>query len=660
MPIVQVALDIPLDRLFDYEAPTAMADDVGRRVLVPFGQEQKVGIILAVNASSLHPVEQIKPISILWRDVPALSASDLGFLRFCSEYYHHPLGPVVLNALPPGLRRISGWTPPKRQSRPSVPEAVAFPTLTADQAVAVAAIRSQDAGFRPFLLKGITGSGKTEVYLNAIQHWVQQGKQVLVLTPEINLTPQFELRFRQRLPDISMVSLHSNLGEKERVSRWLKAQSGEASVILGTRLAVLCPIPRLGLIVVDEEHDASYKQQEGLRYSARDLAIVRARMLQIPVVLGSATPALESWWNSQSGRYQLLTLSQRAQPGARLPLIEMIAAPPRHSPQSIAKPLLTALGQRLARAEQSLVFINRRGYAPVLLCGQCGWVCACDRCSARMVVHLRARQLRCHHCGDQRPIPTHCPECGNTRLESTGEGTQKIEAQLREQFPSARILRVDSDSLSRRDAWAETATAIQEGDVDIIVGTQIMVKGHDFPKITLVAALNVDGALFSSDFRGSERLFSQLVQVAGRAGRADRPGEVMIQTAFPDHPLFGALLQHDYEAFAKRELEQRRLAGFPPFMYQAILRAAAENPGHVESFMAEAVEKARPLAGGIEIYDPVPAPMARLAGKTRMQLLAQCSHRGRLQAFLTTWQSHLFAMARSRVSWVLDVDPLEL
>ncbi len=660
MPIVQVALDIPLNRLFDYEAPTATADDVGRRVLVPFGQEEKVGVILAVNTGSEHPVEQIKPVRMLWRDVPALSASDLHFLRFCSDYYHHPLGQVILNALPPGLRRISGWTPPKRQAKTAIPEAVAFPTLTPDQCNAVAAIRAQGAGFRPFLLKGITGSGKTEVYLNAIQHWVQQGRQVLVLTPEINLTPQFELRFRQRLPDISMVSLHSNLGEKERVTRWLRAQRGEASVILGTRLAVLCPIPRLGLIVVDEEHDASYKQQEGLRYSARDLAIVRAQMLQIPVVLGSATPALESWWNSQSGRYHLLKLSQRALPRARLPLIELVAAPPRHAPQTISKPILEALGQRLARADQSLVFINRRGYAPVLLCGQCGWVCECSRCSARMVVHLRARHLRCHHCGDQRPIPSHCPECGNACLESTGEGTQKIEALLREQFPAARILRVDSDTLSRRDAWAETAAAIEEGRVDIIVGTQIMVKGHDFPKITLVAALNVDGALFSSDFRGSERLFSQLVQVAGRAGRADRPGEVMIQTAFPDHPLFGALLQHDYDTFAQQELEQRRLAGFPPFMYQAILRAAAENPSHVESFMAEAVRWAQPLADGIEIYDPVPAPMARLAGKTRLQLLAQCSHRGRLQAFLTTWQAHLFAMARSRVSWVLDVDPLEL
>ncbi|NDU93010.1 MAG: primosomal protein N' [Ferrovum sp.] len=641
-------------------SPTATASDVGRRVLVPFGQEEKVGVILAVNASSDHPAEQIKPIRMLWRDVPALSETDLRFLRFCSEYYHHPMGSVVVNALPPGLRRVSGWSPPKRQARTTIPDALPFPVLTADQSDAVTAICAHGTGFRPYLLKGITGSGKTEVYLNAIQHGVQQGMQVLVLTPEINLTPQFELRFRQRLPDVPLISLHSNLGEKARAARWLKAQSGEASVILGTRLAVLCPIPRLGLIVVDEEHDASYKQQEGLRYSARDLAIVRAQMLQIPVVLGSATPALESWWNGQSGRYQLLKLSQRAQPGARLPPILLVAAPPKHSAQSISKPVLQALGQRLERAEQSLVFINRRGYAPVLLCSQCGWVCACSRCSARMVVHLRARHLRCHHCGGQRTIPSHCPECGNTRLESTGDGTQKIEALLREQFPSARIMRVDSDTLSRRDAWADTAAAIHEGAVDIIVGTQIMVKGHDFPKITLVAALNVDGALFSNDFRGSERLFSQLVQVAGRAGRADRPGEVMIQTAFPDHPLFSALLQHDYETFAQRELEQRRLAGFPPFVYQAILRASSENPDHVEAFMAEAVQSAKPLAEGIEIYDPVPAPMARLAGKTRLQLLAQCSHRGRLQAFLTIWQTHLFAMARSRVSWILDVDPLEL
>ncbi len=660
MPIVQVALDIPLSRLFDYEAPTATAADIGRRVLVPFGHEDKVGIILAIKTDADCTPEQIKPIKALWQDVPALSESDLSFLHFCSEYYHHPLGPVILNALPPGLRRISGWTPPKRQTKIVTPEAVPFPPLTPDQITAAKAIHACPSGFQTFLLHGITGSGKTEVYLNAIQRVVQQDMQVLVLTPEINLTPQLELRFRQRLPTVPLISLHSNLGEKERVARWLKAQRGEASVILGTRLAVFCPIPHLGLIVVDEEHDASYKQQEGLRYSARDLAVVRAQMLQIPIILGSATPAIESWWNARSGRYQLLKLSQRAQPGARLPLIHLVQPSRRPSPQTISKTVLQALQQRLDRSEQSLVFINRRGYAPTLLCSQCGWVCSCTRCSARMVVHLRAHQLRCHHCGDQCAIPLHCPECGNARLESIGDGTQKIETQLREQFPAARILRIDSDTLSRQDAWTETAAAIQTGQVDILVGTQVLVKGHDFPKITLVVALNVDGALFSNDFRGGERLFSQLIQVAGRAGRADRPGEVMIQTDFPQHPLFMALLQHDYEDFAQRELEQRRLAGFPPFVYQAILRASAEKASLVESFMLEALQLAKPIAKGIEIYDPVPAPMARLAGKTRLQLLAQCNNRSRLQTFLTAWQTQLFTIARSRVSWVLDVDPLEL
>ncbi|MDE1942092.1 MAG: primosomal protein N' [Betaproteobacteria bacterium] len=659
MPIVQVAFDLPLDRLFDYLAPEASAADVGLRTLAPFGSGQKVGVILSVVSESRWPEEQLRPVTAIWRDTPPLSQADLKLLHFCSTYYHHPLGAVTLNALPPGLRRIKGWSPPRRRRKCAEVEPVAAPTLTSEQQAAVASVLSGMDGFQPVLLHGITGSGKTEVYLRLIEQQVAAGRQVLVLAPEISLTPQLEQRFRQRLPGISMVSMHSGLGEKERAVRWLEAQNGEAAVVLGTRSAIFCPMPRLGLIVVDEEHDGSYKQQEGLRYSARDLALVRAQQLQIPAVLGSATPALESWWNVQAGRYRLLSLSDRAISGARLPSIRLVETSAAQA-QDMSPVVLEALASRLARKEQSLVFVNRRGYAPVLFCPQCRWISGCSRCSARMVVHLRRHELRCHHCGLKHPIPQRCPDCGNTHLETLGSGTQKIEAALHSHFPSARILRLDSDTLTRREAWEETLKTIHAGEVDILVGTQLLVKGHDFPRITLVAALGVDQALYSSDFRSSERLFAQLVQVAGRAGRAADSGEVLIQTAFPGHPLFQSLLAHDYPGFAQRELEERRLTGFPPFAYQALLRASSENPAALEKFMQEAVEATPPRQHGLEIYDPVPPPLARLAGKARLQLLVQAPHRAQLQEFLSAWEARLHALAPRSVQWSLDVDPTEL
>ncbi|MBU6504222.1 MAG: primosomal protein N' [Betaproteobacteria bacterium] len=659
MPIVQVAFDLPLDRLFDYLAPDATMADTGRRILAPFGPGQKVGVILAVSNESQWPEQQLRPVTAIWRDTPPFSPDDLKLLRFCSTYYHHPLGAVLLNALPPGLRRTKGWLPPRRRRKVDPVQPADAPVLTGEQDNAVRTVLSGSGTFHPVLLHGVTGSGKTEIYLRLIEQQVAQGRQILVLTPEISLTPQLEQRFRERLPGIALVSMHSGLGEKERAARWLEAQSGEAAVVLGTRSAIFCPMPRLGLIVVDEEHDSSYKQQEGLRYSARDLALVRAQQLHIPVILGSATPALETWWNAQAGRYRLLSLSARAIPGARLPAIRLIETPAAQA-QDIAPVVLEAIGSRMARNEQSLVFVNRRGYAPVLFCPQCHWISGCNRCTAKMVVHLRLHELRCHHCGLKRPIPKHCPDCGNTHLDTLGSGTQKIEAKLRSHFPSARILRLDSDSLTRRDAWEETMQAIHAGEVDILVGTQLLVKGHDFPKITLVAALGADQALYSSDFRSSERLFAQLVQVAGRAGRAADRGEVLIQTAFPGHPLFQALLAHDYPGFAQRELDDRRLTGFPPFAYQALLRAASENPDALEKFMKDAGAAAPALSTGMEIYDPVPPPLAKIAGKARLQLLVQAGHRTRLQEFLTAWETRLHALAPRSVQWSLDVDPTEL
>ncbi len=660
MPTVKIAFDLPLNRLFDYEAPQATEDDIGRRVLAPFGTGEKTGVIMGVGHPPEVPSHQLRAISTLWRDLPPLSHDDLRLLRFCSDYYHHPLGAVVLNALPPALRKKTPWSPPRRRKPlPEVPVEAA-PALNSAQQEAIDAVLSRVGHFDAYLLFGITGSGKTEVYLQLIRALVSQGFQALILTPEINLTPQLEMRFRQRLHGVPLVCMHSALGEKERAVRWLAAQNGEAAVVLGTRSTVFCPMPKLGLIVVDEEHDTSYKQQEGLRYSARDVALVRAQQRQVPILLGTATPALETWWNAESGKYRLLTLPQRAIAGATLPRMQLIEFPGGGASREISGPVTEAIRQRLERHEQSLIFINRRGFAPVLFCSQCHWLSGCPHCAAKMVVHLRAKQLRCHHCGGTQPIPDRCPDCGNTHLDLLGAGTQKVEEELRQDFPEARILRLDRDTLSRQDAWRDTLASIQSGEVDILIGTQLLAKGHDFPNITLVAALGVDGALYASDFRSGERLFSQMVQVGGRAGRGLQSGEVLIQTAFPQHPLFAALRVQDYPRFAELALAERQLTMFPPFTYLAMLRAASENTLQLEHFMAQAAGAARRLADGVEIYDPVPATLARVAGKVRWQLLVQSTHRQSLQAFLKAWQPYLQAMVPSRVQWTIDVDPTEL
>ncbi len=660
MPIIEVALDVPLNRLFDYEAPDAIPEDIGRRVKVPFGNRETVGLILGLKSSTSHPAEKVRSVGAIWRDIPPLGAEDLELFRFCSQYYRYPLGSVVLGSLPPALRKITGWTPPKRRTGMPVPQSeTPLPPLTEEQRQITDCLKSAQ-GFAPFLLHGVTGSGKTEVYLQIIGEALSRGQQVLVLVPEINLTPQLEHRFGDRFPHARLISLHSKLGEKERAARWLEAQQGLAQLVLGTRLAVFTPMPRLGLIIVDEEHDPSYKQQEGLRYSARDLALVRGRFLHAPVILGSATPSIESWHNASQGRYHLLKLTHRAVPGARLPQVRLLSPPPMN--EAFSAPLLDALEKRLRCQEQSLIFINRRGHAPVLLCDQCGWAAGCNRCSARMVVHLRVKHLRCHHCGENQPIPQRCPTCGNTHLLPIGEGTQNVEEQLRLRFPEARLLRVDRDSLTRREDWEDVRKAVEARQVDILVGTQMLAKGHDFPHLTLVAALQVDSALYSSDFRAGERLFAQLMQVAGRAGRHNQPGEVLVQTAHPEHPLFEALIRHDFPRFAGNELSQRKLTGFPPYVHQAILRASAPQEEQVQVFMEQAANLARTACAAlpVDVFDPVAALMPRRAGKHRMQLLVQGVQRPALQAFLGQWSEHLESLPQRMVSWVLDVDPLEV
>ena len=531
-------------------------------------------------------------------------------------------------------------------------------TLTLEQQQAVDLIATTVC-FSCILLHGITGSGKTEVYVHAMNRILQQGGQVLLLVPEINLTPQLENYFRGRLPDVELVSLHSGLSDDERMRNWLHAQSGRARIVLGTRLAVFAPLPRLALVIVDEEHDASFKQQDGLRYSARDVAIFRASQRDVPIVLGSATPSLESYYNAQSGRYKMLRLTQRAVTQAKLPTINCINIGNVAMQHGLSEPLMKALSERLQRGEQSLIFVNRRGYAPVLMCSACGWMSGCTNCAGKLVLHLKDGRLRCHHCGHQERVPQACPSCGNTDLQPIGVGTQRIESMLRESFPGARILRVDRDSTRNKGAWQVMRQQIQDNAVDILVGTQMLAKGHDFPNLTLVGVVNPDSALYSNDFRASEKLFSQLTQVAGRAGRADKPGQVLIQTAFPEHPLFNSLQRHDYDAWAKTLVDERKSAGFPPFVYQVLLRAEAKSEPHVYSFLGRAREDAIKLAMPVDVYSVVPAVMPRRANHFLAQLLVQSEARKSLQQFLREWYPLLGVLADNKLRWSLDIDPMD-
>jgi primosomal protein N' (replication factor Y) len=725
MPILRVALDVPLSTLFDYLADENLSVELGQRVLVPFGRKQVVGIVMEVVEKSEFDLERVKPITQLLTDVPPIAGEVQTLLRFCSDYYHHPLGLTVMAALPARLRGTetvvvkrewcyaltangrsldlmqfpkrravqlrllealseqnlsgaqlraisssgiaqikllieAGWVEPCEieQTNSRAHSFNNAHTLTTEQQVAVDAV-TQSKGYKCFLLHGITGSGKTEVYVHLMHEALQQQGQVLLLVPEINLTPQLENYFRSRFPDTGLVSLHSGMNDTERTQNWLQAQSGEARIILGTRLSVFTPLPQLSLILVDEEHDSSFKQQDGLRYSARDVAIFRANQRSVPIVLGSATPSLESYFNAQNKRYQLLKLTQRANEQARLPVVRCLNTANVLMQDGLSPALLTAIAERLQRKEQSLIFINRRGYAPVLMCTACGWLSGCSNCAGKLVLHLKDRRLRCHHCGHQERVPYACPSCGNTDLQPVGLGTQRIEEALQTHFPEARILRVDRDSTRNKGSWIAMRKQIEADEVDILVGTQILAKGHDFPNMTLVGVLNPDGALYSADFRASEKLFAQLAQVSGRAGRADKSGEVLVQTAFPEHPLFRALRAHDYDAWAKTLLTEREQAGFPPFVFQVLMRAEDKNEDDVYAFLKQAREMAKELAMPVEVYGVVAATMAKRANHFRAQLLIQSDTRKSLQQFLREWRPALETIKAKKIRWSLDIDPLD-
>jgi primosomal protein N' (replication factor Y) len=649
---------VPLAKLFDYSAGSDAR--VGDRVIVPFGARQRLGVIVEAGVTSDLPLARVKPIVSLRDDAPRLPADWLELMRFLSGYYQRPLGETVISALPPRLRSVKPLPRKALEVAPKPWSARFVPnhSLTAAQSRAVDRMASALESFSAFLLHGVTGSGKTEVYLHLIARVLERGGQALVLVPEISLTPQLEAVFRQAFPETPLALLHSGLQDVARTGAWLEAARGVAGIVLGTRLAMLAPLPKLALIVIDEEHDTSFKQQEGLRYSARDAAVYRAKLAGCPVVLGTATPSLETWHNWRSGRYERLELAERAAPGARLPAVRIVDLRNQTLHQGLAPPLLSAIEGRLKKNEQSLVFINRRGYAPVLACEACGWTAGCDRCTARMVVHAADRALRCHHCGAESAIPRACPTCGNVDLKPMGRGTQRVEETLAAAFPGARIVRIDRDSARRRAELSRTLQGIQRGEADILVGTQLLAKGHDFPALTLVGVLNADAALVSTDYRAPERLFAVLAQVAGRAGRRERPGEVLVQTRYPEHPLYAALSRHDFSGFAESQLTERKNAGFPPFVFEAALRAEAKKLETAIRFLRETAATLQP-PGEVRVYDPVPHVITRRAGLERAQLLMQSASRPALQAYLGSLTSQLFASAPRHVHWHLDVDPIE-
>jgi len=725
----KVALPVPLPRLFDYQPPDhAAPPPTGARLRVPFGRQTAVGYFVEAGVAdpSGHALRQVEAVlDEVSPFLPELWAS----LVWAANYYQRALGEVLAAALPATLRQGEDWPDTARRvvslneagrtgigglragSKPralaeflGVPreeselagvfpdyrdalrrlqkrdfvhiewrEVAPKPTrparepkpLSEAQRAAVEAIDAAAGSFRTLLLDGVTGSGKTEVYLTAIERCLARGKQALVLVPEIGLTPQALQRYGERLP-FPVHALHSGLSDGDRARSFAAMAKGQARVLIGTRSAIFLPLPEAGLIVVDEEHDASYKQQDGFRYHARDFALIRARALDIPVVLGSATPSLETLRRAQEGRYDWLRLPERAG-GATAPRATVLDIRKQRLIHGLSQPLLAAIGECLQRGEQALVFRNRRGYAPVLMCHDCGWHADCERCGTSahgrpMTLHGKSRLL-CHHCGARKSAPIACPACGGLALAPQGHGTERLEEALASEFPEARLIRVDRETTRHRDALAAHFDALGDGP-GILVGTQMLAKGHDLPNLTLVAIASIDDGLFSTDFRATERTAQLLVQVAGRAGRARKPGQVLIQTHHPDHPLLRLLVQRGYHAFADAALAERREAQLPPYSHLCLLRAECAQQAPLDEFLAAAQELAQQQAAlhpGLVVYPPLPAPMSRRAGRIRGQMLLEAGHRPVLQAALRALFPALGELKEARrVRWSLDVDPMDL
>jgi primosomal protein N' (replication factor Y) len=717
--VLKVAVNVPVSRPFDYLPPAdGPAPAPGARVLVPFGRRRQVGLVLAHADHSDVPGGKIRRAIETLDPEALLGPADRWLINFTSDYYHHPIGEVAAAAIPALLRQGRSLNPllqcvtatgpgtqfdietlakkaPRqaellealcdaggngidvdalneqiptwrragkalmekglvtvfetRADAPLLPEAGAQtpgPELNGDQQQALAAIRGT-SGFGVCILDGVTGSGKTEVYLHLIADTIDDGKQALVLVPEIGLTPQLVSRLRERL-GIEPALLHSALTDLERLNAWRSARCGDAKLVVGTRSAVFTPLPDAGLIIVDEEHDHSFKQHEGLRYSARDLAIARAKHLDIPIVLGSATPTLEM-------------LQPRRAGSARPPHVRLVDLSRSASTEGLSEPLAAAIEEHLGSGGQVLMYLNRRGFAPTLICTACGHVAECVRCDSRMTVHARDRRLRCHHCGAARALDETCTECGET-VRPLGEGTQRLEDVLRSRFPQHSIVRIDSDSTQRKGAMDEALQQATLGEADILVGTQMLSKGHHFPKLTLVGVVNADQGLFGTDFRSDERLAQSIIQVAGRAGRESRVGEVLIQTAFPVHPFWQRLIDGGYPGVARDALEERRATHWPPFTRLALIRSAAHRRADAHAFLDVAAACVATSGGArIRVLGPVDAPMARRAGRYRAQLLLQSTDRRALHDVLRELRPVLEnEPAARKVRWSFDVDPIEL
>ncbi|HHS9547762.1 TPA: primosomal protein N' [Klebsiella quasipneumoniae subsp. similipneumoniae] len=730
MSVAHVALPVPLPRTFDYLLPDGMAVKAGCRVRVPFGKQERIGIVTAVSERSELPLDELKPVAEALDDEPVFSGTVWRLLMWAAEYYHHPIGDVLFHALPILLRqgKPASATPlwywfateqgqavdlnglkrsPKQQQalaalrqgkiwRHQVGElefneaalqalrgkglaelACEAPALTdwrsaysvagerlrlnTEQATAVGAIHSAADRFSAWLLAGITGSGKTEVYLSVLENVLAQGRQALVMVPEIGLTPQTIARFRQRF-NAPVEVLHSGLNDSERLSAWLKAKNGEAAIVIGTRSSLFTPFKDLGVIVIDEEHDSSYKQQEGWRYHARDLAVWRAHSEQIPIILGSATPALETLHNVRQGKYRQLTLSKRAG-NARPAQQHVLDLKGQPLQAGLSPALIGRMRQHLQADNQVILFLNRRGFAPALLCHDCGWIAECPRCDSYYTLHQAQHHLRCHHCDSQRPIPRQCPSCGSTHLVPVGIGTEQLEQALAPLFPDVPISRIDRDTTSRKGALEEHLAAVHRGGARILIGTQMLAKGHHFPDVTLVSLLDVDGALFSADFRSAERFAQLYTQVSGRAGRAGKQGEVILQTHHPEHPLLQTLLYKGYDAFAEQALAERQTMQLPPWTSHVLIRAEDHNNQQAPLFLQQLrnLLQASPLADDkLWVLGPVPALAPKRGGRWRWQILLQHPSRVRLQHIVSGTLALINTLPEAKkVKWVLDVDPIE-
>ena len=717
----RIAVNVPLsDGLLTYSHSEPLPQ--GARVLVPFRNKTVVGIVWETDIAPDMDAARILGVQTTFSDEPPLPESWRDLLSFTSRYYHYPTGQAVFAALPQGLKETravempqpplfyalneagraqtppparfnkkaalwdallsggmtmaalkqvnaqaakliedwaeQGWIETTEAAKP-VLRSSEF-QLNANQQQASDEIQTTFGSFQPFLLYGITGSGKTEVYFDAMAKVLAQGRQVLFLLPEINLTPQLLKRVENRFADVPTAVLHSQMAAGRRTQDYLRAMLGQAKLVIGTRLAVFTPMDDVGLIVVDEEHDGSFKQDNELRYHARDLAVWRAKQSGCPVVLGSATPSLESWHKAQSGAYRLLQLTERAHTAAQLPQVDILNVGRLKLDNGFSPQALQLLKQNFEAGGMSLVYLNRRGFAPALFCGDCGHTFGCPNCSAKMVLHQRARQLRCHHCDHREPIPFKCPDCGNQDLTAVGHGTQRVEETLRAFLPKAAVVRVDRDSTAHKNDWADLYRRIADNEIDILVGTQMLAKGHDFARLNLVIVLNADGSLYSADFRAPERLFAELMQVSGRAGRADKPGKVLIQTQLPEHPVFAAVKAQDYAVFAENELNERQMFAMPPFGFQTAVRADAPRVADAMEFLNAAKETLAPLLPeSVSQFGAAPMLMVRLAERERAQIFLESTSRQDLHRAVSLWVQVLQQNRDGKIRWSVDVDAQE-